>query len=147
MEGVTPRLRGDRNSPIAERFLVPRELEETRIDSEAVRIGSDALTRIIREYTREAGVRGLTRSPCRPRPQAGMARAEGIHRDWNIRATDIPQVLGRRGFVRRHDSEASVAPRWPFQHPGRGRPLSGRRLAGARMRQIPAPERARAATR
>ena len=99
----------DEKLAIAERFLVPRELEEHGIDSEAVRIGSDALTRIIREYTREAGVRGLTRSIAAIARKRALARAEGNDRNWNIRATDIPKVLGPPRFrFGATESEASV---------------------------------------
>ncbi len=99
----------DEKLAIAERFLVPRELEEHGVDSEAVRIASDALTRIIREYTREAGVRGLTRSIAAIARKRALARAEGNDGNWNIRASDIPKVLGPPRFrFGATESEASV---------------------------------------
>src|SRR5206468_1532513 len=46
---------------IARRYLVPRQLEENGLTAADVRIEDDALRKIIAEFTREAGVRGLER--------------------------------------------------------------------------------------
>lgn len=44
---------------IAKRYLVPKQLEEHGIGKKELRIDKAALSRIIDEYTRESGVRGL----------------------------------------------------------------------------------------
>ncbi len=46
---------------IATRYLVPRQLEENGLKSEQIEFEDGALRRMIAEYTREAGVRGLER--------------------------------------------------------------------------------------
>jgi ATP-dependent Lon protease len=46
---------------IAKRFLIPRQLEETGLDEEHITFYESALTKIIREYTFEAGVRNFER--------------------------------------------------------------------------------------
>jgi ATP-dependent Lon protease len=46
---------------IAEQFLVPRQLVEHGLDGERLTFSQGALRRLIREYTREAGVRNLER--------------------------------------------------------------------------------------
>jgi ATP-dependent Lon protease len=46
---------------IARRYLVPRQLVENGLDPERVKVSDAALRRVIREYTREAGVRNLER--------------------------------------------------------------------------------------
>ena len=53
---------------IAQRHLVPKQLEENGLDSERLRFTDGGLRRIIRGYTREAGLRNLEReiaSVCR----------------------------------------------------------------------------------
>src|SRR5581483_4109603 len=46
---------------IARRYLIPRQLEEHGLRPDQVTIEDDALRRMISQYTREAGVRGLER--------------------------------------------------------------------------------------
>jgi ATP-dependent Lon protease len=46
---------------IAQKYLIPRQLEEHGLTSAEVTFGEDAILRIIAEYTREAGVRSLER--------------------------------------------------------------------------------------
>ena len=99
----------DEKLAIAERFLVPRELDEHGLDADGVRFKRGALTRIIREYTREAGVRGLTRSIAAIARKRALAHAEGKNGNWNIRASDVPKVLGPPRFrFGATESEASV---------------------------------------
>ncbi len=99
----------DEKLAIAKRFLVPRELDEHGLDADAVHFKTGALTRIIREYTREAGVRGLTRSVAAVARKHALARAEGKDRNWTIRARDLPKVLGPPRFrFGATESEASV---------------------------------------
>jgi len=46
---------------IAQRYLVPRQLEATGLTKENVKFSDDSVTQIIRHYTHEAGVRNLDR--------------------------------------------------------------------------------------
>jgi ATP-dependent Lon protease len=46
---------------IAQRFLVPRQLEEHGLSEDRLRFEDDAIAEIVRSYTEEAGVRGLER--------------------------------------------------------------------------------------
>ncbi len=52
----------DEKENIAQKFLIPKQIEEHGLKDKHVKIEPKALTRIIREYTREAGVRNLERS-------------------------------------------------------------------------------------
>lgn len=51
----------DEKLNIADKFLVPKQLKEHGIKSVRLKISKDALVEVIREYTREAGVRNLER--------------------------------------------------------------------------------------
>jgi len=46
---------------IARQYLIPRQLEESGLDGEQIVIAGEALSRVISEHTREAGVRQLER--------------------------------------------------------------------------------------
>ena len=46
---------------IAQRHLIPKQLEENGLSAELIRISEGTLRHIVREYTREAGVRNLER--------------------------------------------------------------------------------------
>src|SRR5688572_18341039 len=62
MEVITLAGYSDREKlEIATRYLVPRQLKENGLTPEQFRIDSDAITEIIENYTREAGVRELER--------------------------------------------------------------------------------------
>ena len=46
---------------IAERYLVPRQMSENGLDASKIEFQTEAITRIVSDYTREAGVRNLER--------------------------------------------------------------------------------------
>ena len=50
---------------IAKRHLIPKKLQETGLPADAIEFTDNAILKIIREYTREAGVRDLERSIAR----------------------------------------------------------------------------------
>jgi len=83
---------------IAVRYLVPRQLEENGLDSQGLRFDREALTRIISDYTREAGVRELERkiaALCRARAAAIVA-GEARHR--RVTAKAMEKYLGHPSF-------------------------------------------------
>ena len=47
---------------IARRYIVPRRMREAGLEKQPVRIDDEALRKILRDYTREAGVRNLERA-------------------------------------------------------------------------------------
>ena len=83
---------------IASRYLVKRQLAATGLTAEQCEIGADAVRAIIRDYTREAGVRNLERhigAVCR---HAAMRIAEGDAERLLIDGASLPAILGPRRF-------------------------------------------------
>ena len=67
----------DEKVEIAKRYLVKRQLEATGLTPEQCEITEDAIRAIIRDYTREAGVRNLERELGAILHRVAMRIAEG----------------------------------------------------------------------
>src|SRR4029450_3679161 len=67
----------DEKLGIARKYLVPKQLEAHGLDPERVTLSEGALRTVIREYTREAGVRGLERQIAALGRKAARRVAEG----------------------------------------------------------------------
>jgi len=83
---------------IAKRYLLKRQLEQTGLGVEQCDITEDAIRTIIRDYTREAGVRNLERligAVCR---HAAMRIAEGSTESVKVDASGLAAILGPRRF-------------------------------------------------
>ena len=83
---------------IARKYLFPKQLEANGLNKEELTVDDDALRRIARDYTREAGVRNLERevgSLCR---KVAKQIAEGRETPIAVTAEQIPEYLGRRRF-------------------------------------------------
>ncbi len=83
---------------IARNYLLPKQLEANGLNQDELTFDDDVLRRIMRDYTREAGVRNLERqigSLCRKvARQISEGRATPIH----IPADQVPEYLGRQRF-------------------------------------------------
>jgi ATP-dependent Lon protease len=84
---------------IARKFLIRRQVMEHGLDPAEVSIRLSAIKRIIREYTREAGVRNLEREIggiCR-----GLAKklAEGDEQKFVVTGQNVPSYLGLPKFT------------------------------------------------
>jgi len=90
---------------IARRYLVARQLAATGLTAEQCQISDEALSAIIDDYTREAGVRNLEREIGRVFRSVAVRIAEGSAREVTIAPADLPAILGPRIF------EAEVAMR------------------------------------
>jgi len=85
---------------IANRFLIPRQLEEHGLEEKSISFTDNALRSLIREYTYEAGVRNLERkiaSICR---KVARRLAEGDLPPRRIRVDMVPGYLGPPRFIR-----------------------------------------------
>jgi ATP-dependent Lon protease len=79
---------------IANRYLVPRQIEENGIDELGLTFEASAMQRIIREYTYEAGVRGLEREISRICRKVARMKAEGKKYPTAIAGEGIEKLLG-----------------------------------------------------
>jgi ATP-dependent Lon protease len=61
---------------IADRYLIPRQMEENGMDESGLRFSAAAMQRIIREYTYEAGVRNMEREIGRVIRKVARLKAE-----------------------------------------------------------------------
>jgi ATP-dependent Lon protease len=83
---------------IARRFLLPKQIAANGLKPEEVEISDDTVTRIIRDYTREAGVRNLEReigSVCR---KVARQIAEGQAAPIRVTPDFLHDLLGRPRF-------------------------------------------------
>jgi ATP-dependent Lon protease len=97
---------------IAERYLVPKQIEAHGLSREQVRIGDGALRLMIREYTREAGVRGLERRIADVCRKVALQVAEGFDGEIDVDEARIRDWLGPRRFsseARRRTADPGVA--------------------------------------
>jgi ATP-dependent Lon protease len=88
----------DEKFEIARRYLVARQLIANGLRSDQAEIGDDALHAIIRDYTREAGVRNLEREIGTALRSAAMQIAEGTASHIRITPEDLHGILGARRF-------------------------------------------------
>jgi len=98
----------DEKFEIARRYLVARQLEANGLKLGQVRIEDEALRRIIRDYTREAGVRGLEREIGRTFRHAAMKIAEGGAEHVGIGGDDVAAILGPALFENEAAMRTSV---------------------------------------
>jgi ATP-dependent Lon protease len=83
---------------IAERYLIPRQLDESGIESLGLKFTTEALQRIIREYTYEAGVRNLEREIGRICRKVARWKAEEKRYPQVILPDLIEKFLGPQQF-------------------------------------------------
>jgi ATP-dependent Lon protease len=83
---------------IAQRYLLPRQLRENGLTNENLEITTNALQKIVVDYTREAGVRNLERtigSVCR---KVARRVAEGATESIVVTPSDLQGFLGAAPF-------------------------------------------------
>jgi ATP-dependent Lon protease len=97
---------------IAKGYLVPRNLERHGLKQEQLAFEDDALMKIIREYTREAGVRNLEREIATICRKVARRVAEGSQDEIHLKPEQITEFLGARRFqfgVKEEKDELGVA--------------------------------------
>ncbi len=88
----------DEKVQIAKRYLLRRQKEANGLKPEQLEVSDAALHRIVRDYTREAGVRNLERqigAVCR---HVAVQVAEGALTQARVDADDLQEILGAPRF-------------------------------------------------
>src|SRR5947199_1476482 len=83
---------------IARNYLLSKQLEANGLNKDELTVDDNALRRVARDYTREAGVRNLEReigSLCR---KVAKQIAEGRETPISVTAEQVPEYLGRQRF-------------------------------------------------
>ncbi len=89
----------EEKAQIAERYLLPRQLKQTGLTAEQVMLTEPALKKVISAYTREAGVRRLEQAIGRVIRKIALKYAEGAPAPFEIKAEDVPELLGPEPFL------------------------------------------------
>ncbi len=80
---------------IAKRYLVPKKLRETGLTSRNIGLSDEAIATVVREYTRESGVRQLSREVERVARKIARGVAGGESVPAEVTAEDVKRLLGR----------------------------------------------------
>ncbi len=90
---------------IARRHLLPRQITENGLTPQELRVSEDAILRIIREYTREAGVRNLERHLAKIARKTVRKLLENGSQDFvEVTADNLEAFLGKPEFLNRQVS-------------------------------------------
>ncbi len=94
---------------IARRHLIPRQLDNHGLSAE-VAFGDDALIKLIREYTREAGLRNLEREIASIIRKVARKKAEGVLETVAVTPERVEEFLGAPYFMREEMDERTLIP-------------------------------------
>ena len=85
---------------IAKRHLLPRQVQEHGLPKGSVRMGDAALKAVIEGYTREAGVRTLTRTIARVVRKAAVEMLENDVKSVTVTRDKVTEYLGAVRYLR-----------------------------------------------
>lgn len=83
---------------ISRKFIIPKQLKEHGLSLEALDITDDTITTIVRNYTREAGLRNLEREISTICRKIARMVAEGNQKTFRIDTDNIKEFLGPQKF-------------------------------------------------
>lgn len=88
---------------IAKQYLVPRQIRENGLLPNEVTFGADALEVLVRDYTREAGVRNLERQIGGVARKTAIKIAEGTNQKVKVTSKTVRDALGKPRFGYREE--------------------------------------------
>jgi len=89
----------EEKTQIARRYLLPRQLKHTGLTAEQCIITEEALGKMIRSYTREAGVRRLEQVLGRVIRKVAVQFAEGRTEPYTLTSVEVPELLGPEAIL------------------------------------------------
>jgi ATP-dependent Lon protease len=95
---------------IARRHIIPRQLDNHGLSAELVAFGDEALIKLIREYTREAGLRNLEREIASIIRKIARKKAEGATETVAVTPEKVEEFLGAPYFMREEMDERTLIP-------------------------------------
>jgi ATP-dependent Lon protease len=95
---------------IARRHLIPRQLENHGMTEADVEFTDQALTKLVREYTREAGLRNFEREVASIIRKVARRRAEGVPGKVLVTPEVVEEFLGAPVFLREELEERTLIP-------------------------------------
>ncbi len=95
---------------IARRHLIPRQFDNHGMKPEDIAFGDEALVKLIREYTREAGLRNLEREIASIIRKVARKRAEGLTETVAVTPEKVEEFLGAPYFMREEMEERTTIP-------------------------------------
>jgi ATP-dependent Lon protease len=84
---------------IAKRYLIPKQMKENGLKRSLLRFGDKAVEKLIRDYTREAGVRNLEREIAAVSRKVAKRLAEGKKNKVMITPQNLHSFLGPLKFM------------------------------------------------
>lgn len=94
---------------IAKAHLLPKQVKDNGLNEDDVQIGDSTIAQLVREYTREAGVRNLERelgAICR---KLARKRAEGDTNSFKVESADLHMHLGAPRYLE-EEKEKELGP-------------------------------------
>jgi ATP-dependent Lon protease len=95
---------------IARSHLIPRQLANHGLNAEQVAFGDEALKKLVREYTREAGLRNLEREIASIIRKVARRHAEGVTETVVVTPERVEEFLGAPVFMREEMDERTLIP-------------------------------------
>jgi ATP-dependent Lon protease len=95
---------------IARRHLIPRQLENHGMKDTDISFDGEALKKLTREYTREAGLRNLEREIASIIRKVARKRAEGLTEKVAVTPEKVEEFLGAPVFMREELEERTMMP-------------------------------------
>jgi ATP-dependent Lon protease len=90
---------------IARRHIIPKQLDNHGLNAEQVAFGDEALVKLIREYTREAGLRNLEREVASIIRKVARKKAEGQNETVAVTPEKVEEFLGAPYFLREEEMD------------------------------------------